>query len=64
MEFFNENKVSQKNQDQLSEENAQETKKELVFPYNHQERVSHIEKTVAQFNAIFAKLKASQNGEK
>lgn len=37
---------------------------QIASTYNYQERVEHIDKTVAQFNAMFARLKASRNGEK
>lgn len=37
---------------------------QMASAYNHQERVVHVEKTVAQFNALFARLNTSKNGEK
>jgi hypothetical protein len=37
---------------------------QIASTYNHQQRVEHIDKTIAQFNAMFARLKASKNGEK
>lgn len=37
---------------------------QMASAYNHQERVEHVNKTVAQFDAMFARLKASKNGEK
>lgn len=42
----------------------QERIEQMASAYNHQERVAHVEKTVAQFNALFARLNASKNGEK
>jgi hypothetical protein len=36
---------------------------QMASAYNHQERVEHVNKTVAQFDAMFARLKASKNGE-
>lgn len=37
---------------------------QMASAYNHQERVEHVNKTVAQFDAMFARLKASKNGDK
>ncbi|MGQ4666675.1 hypothetical protein ACUIJN_12730 [Metabacillus halosaccharovorans] len=37
---------------------------QMASSYNHQERAEHVNKTVAQFDAMFARLKASKNGEK
>lgn len=37
---------------------------QMASAYNHRERVEHVEKTVTQFNAMFARLNASKNGEK
>lgn len=42
----------------------QERIEQMASAYNHRERVAHVDKTVAQFNAMFARLKASKNGEK
>lgn len=37
---------------------------QMASAYNHQERVEHVNKAVAQFNALFARLNASKSGEK
>ncbi|MEI0739004.1 hypothetical protein VQ056_24220 [Paenibacillus sp. JTLBN-2024] len=37
---------------------------QIASAYNHQKRVAHVDKTVAQFNAMFARLNASKSGEK
>ncbi|MBB2481358.1 hypothetical protein H5P36_14295 [Bacillus sp. APMAM] len=37
---------------------------QMASAYNHQERVEHVNKTVAQFDALFARLNATKNGEK
>ncbi|WP_031537554.1 hypothetical protein [Bacillus sp. MB2021] len=37
---------------------------QMASAYNHQERVEHVKKAVTQFNALFARLNASKNGEK
>ncbi|MFB6468670.1 hypothetical protein ACE38V_18055 [Cytobacillus sp. Hz8] len=47
-----------------SNKNDKINREQIASAYNHQERVEHVNKTVAQFDAMFARLKASKNGEK
>ncbi|OLN21223.1 hypothetical protein BTO30_16215 [Domibacillus antri] len=65
MKPFTETKKSMSNTE--SNENDKinrERIEQMASAYNHQERVAHVDKTVELFNAMFARLKASKNGEK
>jgi len=56
----NRSNVESNKNDKINRERIEQ----MTLAYNHQERVAQIDKTVAQFNAMFARLKASKNGDK
>lgn len=65
MKLFTETEKSMSNMERTKKDKKnRERIEQMASAYNHQERVAHVNKTVAQFEAMFARLNASKNGEK
>jgi hypothetical protein len=65
MKPFTENEKNVRNMENNENDKINRARiEQIASAYNHQERVEHVEKTVAQFNATMAKLRASRIGEK
>ncbi|MTT31470.1 hypothetical protein GMB86_05480 [Terrilactibacillus sp. BCM23-1] len=65
MKSFTENEKNLSNMENGEKDKINRMRiEQMASAYNHQERVAHVDKTVVQFNAMFARLKASKNGEK
>lgn len=65
MKPFTENEKSMSNRESNKTDKInRERIEQIATAFNHQKRVEHIDKTTAQFNALFARLNASKIGEK